>query len=1159
MASTLDRVAYEAGRILKFVAAMVAQDDGPRAFINSLGWELPPGVDDLGLAALDLTAVVTKFDALDEAISTDADELTVAAKFADLLDEVIRTVQAVRSAVAGFQATGDYLDKTQIKREFLPRLNGLMTASRLSATSPATFFVLQFFGVIDVRHFAADSSIFQADHLRAKFDWNALGKMFTDPVGLLEARYGWGTADFAGQEFVTNLGAVLEVFGEPVRLRQLPRRVEEQLAGKPVPEADASPATQLIVSIDRSGDAQNGRDIGLSLYPLRASAAGATDAGVAIAPFVHGAAELSFSLAPRVALEFDSTVALDSGVALAFRPGKPAALKGGLLGDDGVVDSIDGRALLRVVLAAPTDGRVTLLSFPGGGVLDADSIAFAGGVEAASGKLSPRFGAKIKGGRAAIKSSDSDSFLSSILPANGVELKFDLGVRWSASGGVSFEGSASADIDFPLHLSVGPLRIDALHIGLTPSESGVGVEASFAAGTSIGPVSASVDRMGLQAMLAFHDGNLGPIDVSLGFKPPSGIGLAVDAAGIASGGGFLFHDPVTATYAGVLQVSIFDQLTVTAFGLIATRMPDGSRGYSIIVFITAEDFRPIQLGMGFTLLGIGGMVAINRTFDQDVLREGLKNDTLGKLLFPRDPVANAPAIIRALATAFPARSGSYLVGILAKIGWFTPTLVMLQLAVIVEFGVRKRLLVLGRVSALLPSRDNDIVRINVDTIGVVDFDQGTVAIDGMLVDSRLAHAYPLTGAMALRARWGAGPGSTFVLAVGGLHPRFAPPADLPKLARIAIAFSSGNNPRLTCEAYFAITANTVQFGSRAQLYAAAYGFSVEGDVGYDVLLEIAPLHFIAEFHAKVQLKHGSSNLFSVSVQGELEGPRPLRVSGKASFSIFWCDFSVRFDKTLVDGEKPPAPPAIDLLAELQQALASPASWSVQTRSAHGVALRKLASNDTLVLDPLGTIVVRQQTVPLNTTRDIDLYGGAPVSGARRFHIGATLQAQSQNVAATRNQFAPAQYFALSDDEKLAAPSFEEMDSGVAFGGDGASFDEVIAAPLIYDSLVFDTLPQPSSRDPRYSLPADRLMLHARSGAVARAPIRRTGTARFRVADAPQAASIVPLRFRIMSFDDSMAAPVDAGTQSWSEYRAALGRLNRGAANWQMVPAHELAG
>ena len=257
---------------------------------------------------------------------------------------------------------------------------------------------------------------------------------------------------------------------------------------------------------------------------------------------------------------------------------------------------------------------------------------------------------------------------------------------------------------------------------------------------------------------------------------------------------------------------------------------------------------------------------------------------------------------------------------------------LLDLALILEFGARTRLLVLGRISALLPSPDNDLVRLNLDAIGVIDFDQGTASIDAVLVDSRLAHKFALTGAMALRARWGSGPGSSFVLAVGGLNSHFAPPAGLPALQRVAIALSSGDNPRLTCDAYFAITSNTVQFGAHAQLYAAAYGFSVEGDIGYDVLIQIAPLHFVADFHAKVQLKHGSSNLFKVSVDGELEGPRPLRVSGKASFSIFWCDFSVRFDKTLVDGEAPPPPPAIDVLAQLKQALASPQSWSAQTRA-----------------------------------------------------------------------------------------------------------------------------------------------------------------------------------------------------------------------------------
>jgi hypothetical protein len=52
------------------------------------------------------------------------------------------------------------------------------------------------------------------------------------------------------------------------------------------------------------------------------------------------------------------------------------------------------------------------------------------------------------------------------------------------------------------------------------------------------------------------------------------------------------------------------------------------------------------------------------------------------------------------------------------------------------------------------------------------------------------------------------------------------------LTKTAIALSSGTNPRLLCEAYFAITSNTVQFGARA------------------------PLHFIADFHARLRLKRG---------------------------------------------------------------------------------------------------------------------------------------------------------------------------------------------------------------------------------------------------------------------------------------------------------------
>ena len=141
-----------------------------------------------------------------------------------------------------------------------------------------------------------------------------------------------------------------------------------------------------------------------------------------------------------------------------------------------------------------------------------------------------------------------------------------------------------------------------------------------------------------------------------------------------------------------------------------------------------------------------------------MLREGLKNDTLATLLFPRDPVGNAPGLIRALATAFPARRGSYLLGLLAKIGWFTPTLVLLDLALI--SGVRRR-------AAPAAARAHQLRCCpRPTTIWCGSTWRRWASSTSMpapprstrvLVDSRLAHKFALTGAMAcaragLRAR-----------------------------------------------------------------------------------------------------------------------------------------------------------------------------------------------------------------------------------------------------------------------------------------------------------------------------------------------------------------------------------------------------------------------
>src|SRR5256885_1289052 len=144
----------------------------------------------------------------------------------------------LRAAVAGLSAIGDYLDKTQIKSELLPRLQSLMVTARLGSYSPLGLLVLQLFGVVTVRHFDADPSIFQVEHSRTNFDWDALGRLFSDPLGLIEARYGWGTPAFDGRGFVINLSALVEALGGPGRARDLPRRVEAQTVGRIVPRAD---------------------------------------------------------------------------------------------------------------------------------------------------------------------------------------------------------------------------------------------------------------------------------------------------------------------------------------------------------------------------------------------------------------------------------------------------------------------------------------------------------------------------------------------------------------------------------------------------------------------------------------------------------------------------------------------------------------------------------------------------------------------------------------------------------------------------------------------------------------------------------------------------------------------------------------------------------
>ena len=191
----------------------------------------------------------------------------------------------------------------------------------------------------------------------------------------------------------------------------------------------------------------------------------------------------------------------------------------------------------------------------------------------------------------------------------------------------------------------------------------------------------------------------------LQFKPPKGVGFVAQRRSGHRRRLTSTIDPDRGEYAGALQLEIADFLTVSAIGLISTRMPDGSRGFSLLIIITADFGTGIQLGFGFTLLAVGGLLGLNRTM--------LLSAADGRREVRRDRERDVPAATssptRRASSATCARfsrrrTGTFLIGPMAKIGWGEPTLISLSLGVIIEIPPGD-IAILGILRMALPADD----------------------------------------------------------------------------------------------------------------------------------------------------------------------------------------------------------------------------------------------------------------------------------------------------------------------------------------------------------------------------------------------------------------------------------------------------------------------
>lgn len=630
-----------------------------------------------------------------------------------------------------------------------------------------------------------------------------------------------------------------------------------------------------------------------------------------------------------------------------------------------------------------------------------------------------------------------------------------------ASGDIAIHGVGLTLRDGkPLNLGAAPtgqgktpgVALDKLDVSGNPLDDGLVVDAELSTVVTLGPFTAALEHLGAHARVIADvtGGRAGVHDLS--FRPPTRIALEVKTE-LITGGGFVDRDPAGQRFAGGLALAI-KRVGVTALALLEKR--DGR--WSLIAILAAQ-FPGIPIGLGFLLDGIGGIIGTGRRADVDRLRSGLRDHTLDALLFPQDIASHGLEMIEHLGVAFPVAPGRLLIGPMVKLGWGTPRVIAAAVALVLELPPPIRLILLAQLQLGLPTLDKRVVDIRLDALGVIDFERGTLALDASLHDSKLA-GYPLTGDMALRLGWG--DDTQFLLSLGGFHPHFTAPPGFPVLRRLAL--TAGDNPQLRLSAYLALTSNTAQVGAQADLTASGGGFEIKAHVGFDALFEFVPFHFEVEITANAAIAWHGHRLLGVDLDFLLSGPHPWHAKGDASFGILWWDVSVGFDTTWGDATPAPLPPPPSIAGALTDALGRDDAWTAELPAGEPpwLTLAPAGPTSTIAVHPFAALVVRERAVPLGYR--ITQFGNIPLASAQQFDItrvrvGTTVA----TTAPVSDAFAPGQFTRLSVDQRLSAPSFEAMRSGVRIADSEVRLGASARSTMDVDTEVVDPLAPPPER------------------------------------------------------------------------------------------------
>ena len=106
-----------------------------------------------------------------------------------------------------------------------------------------------------------------------------------------------------------------------------------------------------------------------------------------------------------------------------------------------------------------------------------------------------------------------------------------------------------------------------------------------------------------------------------------------------------------------------------------------------------------------------------------------------------------------------------------------------------------------------------------------------------------------------------------MLSVGGFHPRFnPPPLPFPTPRRIEVNIINEILRAHPLRGYFAVTTNTLQFGSQSEYFFGFSAVSVEGHSSFDALIQFSPFHFSVSISTSFSAKVFGVGVFSIGIE-----------------------------------------------------------------------------------------------------------------------------------------------------------------------------------------------------------------------------------------------------------------------------------------------------